>query len=177
MMIACMAFDFGTTTGVSWVVAPRTAATVGEAVSRAAELGSRVVKGPTLAQAEVCFEGWRNFHHACWHEYRVHPDLVIEDFILTRFDSSDKRGLDSLRKAAAFLGFRAGFAECYHRVYDAPVREDDPVWYTPSQAMSKATDARLKHWGLWDCPEKYKDKAHIRDARRHMALHISKGLT
>lgn len=176
--LAVFAIDPGTTTGIAWLLGPASAEDVPGVVRRADLYGSSLVRGNQLAQARDLARRWQAFRRHAAFDMGIPPDqhqLVIEDFILIKFNSSEKTGIDPVRMTAAFLGYRAGQAD-YDELHGGVIRDVEPIYQSPSDAMTFATDRRLRRWGMWDCPQKGRDKNHIRDARRHLALRIHRGL-
>jgi hypothetical protein len=159
-----MAIDPGLRTGVaigSWAAGARTPADI--------EISMSYTLGPEpdeVAQARELATLWFDVRS----QFFPNVDLVIEDFILIRLNSSARSGISPARVAAALQGYRAATADVYERQGYGPTAPIDVVWQQPGQAKGFATDSRLRHWGLW---VKGTHAAHQRDAIRHIALRFA----
>ena len=156
-----MGVDPGTGTGAAWCVCGATGT-----------ISTRMGQ-PPLPPQSVCLRG--NYVHQADQLCRVLQGLkrtatkygsdikvivAIEDFILTRLESSEREGLDPVRVTSAFI------TAMEERGLDRNVKI---VYQTPANAKSYATNDRLRHWGVW----KRGAEEHERDAMRHMLLAIT----
>lgn len=151
--VAAMVVDPGGHTGVT-LHAWSDVGTPAERLATRKDLGSNTITGHWTEQAEALAAMWRLFKHEM-HEVRGVPSyLIVEDFILTKFKSSDRTGLYPVWIAGCMYGHLALERERF-------------IWQMPS-AMTFATDERLKEWGLW-----VKGKVHERAANRHFAFFVA----
>jgi hypothetical protein len=159
--------DPGGSSGLAWARV-RDEGTVAERIAAIPELKTATVSDPNwMAQARVISQLWFDFRRAC-HKAGLPAYFVCEDFILTRFKSSDRTGLYPVWVAAAIVGYRNGLADGYESGGFGPAAPVETVWQQPGQAKGYATDERLKRWGLW-----IKGREHERDACRHLAHFIA----
>jgi hypothetical protein len=121
-----------------------------------------------VAQAQALMRLWLGLRMTSQNILRRLPPgggvryiIAIEDFILTRFESSEREGLDPVRVTSSFITL----FETARPHYPAEI-----VYQLPGEAMSYATNDRLRHWGLWSKG----DTEHERDAMRHLLLAITK---
>jgi hypothetical protein len=85
--------------------------------------------------------------------------FTFEDFVLRRRQQGGATGnLTSIWVAAGAVAAAGGLTN------HSPI-----FWEQASSAKTLATDARLKHWGLWE-----KGSPHIRDAWRHFVLRVNR---
>lgn len=158
-----MALDPGSHSGLAWGVV-RDVGMVRERVADRTDYGSMTIQGKDLDQVRLIESEIRKFSGLCQileHEFY----FVCEDFILTRFMSSDRSGLSSPRIASMLHGYRQGLLDTCKKFIAEPVQ---CTYQQPSDAMRYATDARLKDWGLW-----VRGREHERDAWRHWCLFIA----
>lgn len=177
---AIMAVDPGGTTGVATALlngkrAGSTAALLRRAVKKDALRVEQVepaeaYRGTRYAatvQAGLLYRMWHDFVHRAYVENGVPINclfLVIEDFQL-RQRSAD---MAPIRVTEALLAHLAG----RHNAWDGMIRLDHCLRFQqPSEAMTYATNERLRRWGVWSI-----GKQHGRDATRHLALLASKAL-
>lgn len=134
-------------------------------------------------QVEWCLEAeentWEFFGRGVEEELKMAEELVdlvlkhgvnvisIEDFILIKFESSDRDGLSPVRVTAMFdaLMFREFGALYSHK---SAVLENDGVLrrsFTASVAKTAWNDSRLRSVGIWAGMS-----SHQRDAWRHALL-------
>lgn len=151
------ALDPGLTSAYAWGVV-RDEGPVADRLGLKTRSGSATIKDVDwLSQAMVISRDWTTFAEDC--RARHTPAyLVCEDFILTRFKSSDRSGLYPVWVAAALSGHLAGLSGTEQRI----------IWQQPSAAKGYATDARLRDWGIWIV-----GKEHERDAWRHFAHFVA----
>ena len=159
--VALLAFDPGGITGWSMVTT-----TIGK------------IMDPTIQAAQVPTAWWhgqidctaRDKKQVFWREAEaegvaqmerlyedapgVHVGVVIEDFLIRRFDKS-RPFLSPVRLSSAFDQL----------MFDRGVWTDRQM---PSDAMTAITDARLKAWDFYVAD----GLGHARDADRHMLLFI-----
>ena len=153
--------DPGGSSGLAWARV-RDEGTVSERLAARTEPGSDTVSHPDwMEQAKEVVRRWLDFQDRC-HAAGIPAYLVIEDFILTRFKSSDRTGLYPVWIAAAVRGYRNGLADSVPGAANVGT-----VWQLPT-CMTYATDERLKRWGLW-----VRGREHERDAWRHLAFFIA----
>jgi hypothetical protein len=164
--LAVMGVDPGTGTGVAWCVCAATGTIATRMGQPPSPPQSACLRGSYTAQADrLCaiLRGFKNTANAT--QRRTKEDvsiiLAIEDFVLTRMESSEREGLDPVRVTAAFItameerGLQRGV---------------EIVYQSPANAKTYATNDRLRHWGVW----KIGAEEHERDAMRHMLLAITK---
>jgi hypothetical protein len=90
----------------------------------------------------------------------VRTIVAIEDFVLIRFESSERQGLDPVRVTSAFISI----------LEERELNRDiEIVYQSPANAKAYATNDRLRHWGVWEIGA----EEHERDAMRHMLLAIT----
>lgn len=156
-----MAVDPGTHTGVAWAVLGAKGTIAARLATALSPVESETLTGSYTQQAAWLYslfgkiqEDSQDLSEEKGVDIRL--DIAVEDYILTRFDSSDREGLDPVRVTSAFNMLLAV----------------DP--YSPkielqqaSDAMGYATNDRLRHWGVW-VPGSQRE--HERDARRHLLL-------
>lgn len=163
--LAVMGVDPGHVTGVAHCVVAATGTIADRMGQPPSPPVSKVVRGDYIAQAEQLCRIFTGFRATAFDLHRrtstsVRPIIAIEDFILTRFKSSEREGLDPVRITVAFVTM------LHERSLD---RDLEIVYQQPSDAMVYDND-RLRHWGLW----KVGATEHERDAMRHMVLAITK---
>lgn len=159
--------DPGGSSGLAWGRV-RDEGTVAERVAARTFEGSDTVSDPDwLVQARIISQRWFQFRAEC-HLAGLPAYFVCEDFVLTRFKSSDKLGLYPVWVAASILGYRHGMADAYEAGGYGPAAPVEVHWQSPSAAKTYATDERLKSWGLW-----VRGREHERDAWRHFAYFIA----
>jgi hypothetical protein len=160
MKFAAMAVDPGGTTGVAEGLfnagrADSTAGLLRRAVRKNA-LRVYHVEGDYSYQARVLARAWRDFSFYAVAERGIPAEavvLVFETFAL-RQRSVD---LAPVKVTSGFVTL-AGF---------------EPIYQEPSEAMTYATNERLKLWGAYPLTV---GKEHARDALRHLTLRASKAL-
>jgi len=150
---AAMVVDPGGSTGVTMHLWDDMGTTAERMASRK-DLGSETITGHWTEQAEALAAMWRLFKHEMDEVRGVPTWLIVEDFILTKFKSSDRTGLYPVWIAGCMYGHLA-------------TRREQFIWQMPS-AMTFATDQRLKDWGLW-----VKGRVHERAANRHFAFFVA----
>jgi hypothetical protein len=148
-----MVVDPGGSTGVTLHSWDDTGTTAERLASRI-NLGSETLTGHWTAQGEALAARWRLFKHEMEESRGIPCYLVVEDFILTKFKSSDRTGLYPVWIAGCLYGHLATTRQRF-------------IWQMPS-AMTFATDERLKDWGLW-----VKGRVHERAANRHFAFFVA----
>lgn len=163
--LAVMGVDVGTATGVAWCVCPANGTISARMAQPPSPARSACLRGSYVAQADqLCriLLGLKTsaaaIHRKTRRDMRV--IVAIEDFILTRFKSSEREGLDPVRVTSAFI---TAMEE------RSLTRGVEIVYQQPSDAMIYNND-RLRHWDLW----KVGAEDHERDAMRHMLLAIVK---
>lgn len=175
---AIMAVDPGGTTGVARAFlnagkAETTRALLGRAVRKRAlkvdEISPPVDPGPhggPAAQAAKIYRMWWDFQYKANVELSIPYGaiiLVIEEFAL-RQRSADLAPVEVTNALLAYLRSESGG-------WPGIVRQDMLFFQQPSEAMTYATNERLKAWGVWTV-----GADHGRDATRHLALRASKVL-
>lgn len=163
--LAVMGIDPGHATGAAWCVAPATGTISSRMGSCPSPPRSDTLNGSYVEQAEgLChiLQGLRmtanNLRRKTGQEVRL--IVAIEDFVLTRFESSERSGLDPIRITSSFV------TALEMRKLNRGI---ELVYQSPSEAKAYVTNDRLRHWGLWIV-----GKDHERDAMRHMLLAITK---
>lgn len=157
---AVFAVDPGGTTGIFAAYAelkPTLKETLEEGLTnrKAAEVtGDWLYQGREIARLMSRFRFVANVEQQMRMD-RIH--FVFEDFVLRM--PATTTNLTSIWVAASAVSFFNKDGIAAH----------DLVWQQPSHAKTKATDARLKRWGLWE-----KGSPHKRDAARHFALRVDK---
>jgi len=141
---------------------------VSERIASRQFFGHETVVGEDMWQVRTIWLRWQTFRSGCV-KAGIKHELVIEDFILTRLKSSDREGLSPVRIAAMLHGYRHGLADGYESAGFGPTSTLAPVYQQPSAAMTYATNARLKAWGLLVLT----GDPHQRDAFRHLCLRLS----
>lgn len=152
--INIFALDPGTKSGVACGIVG-SSGTVIERLT-GAKIKSVTLEGDFVSQAREARRLFDRFYYGNDRDTFV----VIEDFIL-REQSKDRELLDPIRVASAFLALIEG-----------DVTLEEIHWQQPSQAMTYATNERLRHWGMW-LKGSDKDLEHQRDARRHLCLRVA----
>lgn len=176
---AIMAVDPGETTGVARAFlnakrAETTQALLRRAVRKGAlsvdevrcDAASPGPKGESAVQGAKLYAMWRDFQFKANVELSIPYGaihLVIEDFQLRQRSAE----LWPVEVRAAFIAYLRGESGAWSGI----VREDCLYFQQPSQAMTYATNERLKRWGVWTV-----GKEHGRDATRHLALLASRVL-
>lgn len=164
-----MAVDQGGSTGIAYGILDDTH----ESTLRKLELielkESQTISGHWSTQAVTIAENFSRFRVLCGREFpqAIPAYLVMEDFILTRFASSEREGIYPAWIGGAVHGYRLGMARAYEKGGWGPAAEIGVTWQQPSEAMTFATDERLKSWGFW-----VRGKEHERDAFRHLAYFV-----
>lgn len=159
--------DPGGSSGLAWGRV-RDEGSIAERLAAMNWRGSETVTGPDwLKQAEEISRRWATFRAEC-HLAGLPAYFVCEDFILTKFKSSDRSGLYPVWIAAAVMGYRTGLARAYEEGGFGRAAPIEMTWQSPSQAKTYATDERLRSWGLW-----IKGREHERDAWRHFAYFVA----
>jgi len=134
---------------------------------------SYTIGGTPHAQARQLFSLWRRFYADCLTPpYSATPEnvwMVIESFYLSPDASPGGDVLLSTQVAHTLLGYRYGAADEFDRSHANPIKPIQVAWQTPSEALSYATDERLRRWGLW-----VKGREHERDAFRHLAYFLNR---
>ena len=142
--------------------------TTAERLAARSHDGSDTIEDPDwIAQAREIVRRWTAFRVECARA-GLPAYFVCEDFLLTRFKSSDRSGLYPVWVAAAIAGYRNGLADGYELGGFGPAARVEIFWQLPSQAQGYAIDERLKRWGLW-----VKGREHERDAWRHFAFFVA----
>lgn len=172
---AVMAVDPGGTTGLASALlnaerARTTRALMKRAVRKGAleveQIGSAGDPGPhggPAHQAAQVYKRWLAFQsraHAAGVPFGA-IFLVIEEFAL-RQRSADLAPVAVTNALLAYLRGEGG-------TWAGIVRPDLLYFQQPSEAMTYATNDRLKAWGIWTVAQE-----HGRDATRHLALRASK---
>jgi hypothetical protein len=177
--LAIMTADPGGKTGVAWGFLNAEADTVGAALRRArrkGSLGGAELQGSPESQARWIAERWVDFHYRAISELGCRSedvDLVLEAFDLRQRNVDlapvkvthallsllQKPGVDppsvSQKTDESFSFIRTGTALW-------PFGQ--PIFQKPDQAMTFATNKRLREWDAWVVGSE-----HIRDAMRHLA--------
>jgi hypothetical protein len=153
----------------AWAVGiVRDEGTMADRLAARQESRSSTLREPDwVVQARTISTDWMDFRLDC-HRRGIPAFFVCEDFILTRFKSSDRSGLYPVWVAAAVVGYRNGIADAYESGGFGPAAPIEVVWQQPSQAKTHATDERLRRWGMW-----IKGREHERDAWRHFAYFVA----
>jgi hypothetical protein len=152
-----MAVDPGTHTGVAWAVLGAKGTIAARLSAALSPVKSETLTGLYTQQAAWLFRLYEKILRDVEKKGGdITLEVAVEDYILTRFDSSDREGLDPVRVTSAFTMLLVM----------------DP--YAPTiqlqqagDAMGYATNDRLRHWGVW-VPGSQRE--HERDARRHLLL-------
>lgn len=165
-VIALWCLDPGESSGVAEARVSEEG-TIAERLRGIIDLRTYTISGDEYTQMRQLFNRWEAFQLRC-HRDGVKYEMVIEDFILTRIESSDREGLSPVRVTSAFQGYRHGLAANYEQSGLGPTRTVRPIMQLPSDAMTHATDERLKDWDLW-----VPGKVHEQDACRHLALRVA----
>lgn len=94
---------------------------------------------------------WRDVHMVIEsYQQRPTPHMV------------SKEAHDPVRLASMIIGYRLGKSDMYEEAQLGPTIPVWINWQQPSEAMTHATDERLRAWGAW-----IRGSEHRRDARRH----------
>jgi len=161
------ALDPGGSSAMAWGRV-RDEGSIAERIAARERWGSITISDPDwMKQAREISQRWADFRTDC-HRAGLPAYFVCEDFILTRFGSSDRTGLYPVWVAAAVVGYRNGMADAYESGGFGPAAPIEVIWQSPSTAKTYATDERLKRWGIWIV-----GKEHERDAWRHFAQFIA----
>lgn len=163
--LAVMGVDPGTGTGVAWCVCDATGTITTRMGQPPSPPQSACLRGSYVDQADrLCaiLRGFKNTANATQRRTKEDVSIIvaIEDFVLTRFKSSEREGLDPVRVTSAFITMME------ERRLQRGVKI---VYQSPSDSMIYTND-RLRHWGLW----KVGAEEHERDAMRHMLLALVK---
>ncbi len=166
---AIMAVDPGTATGVAVAVVGARGTMRRRLDDALRPVTSGTLRGSYVSQAHNLMTWWAGLTgeaNLLRNQYRekVTLQLAIEDYILIRFDSSEREGLDTVRVTSAFM-MALALSE---------INPPEPYLQQPSQAATYATDDRLRHWGLWLPGGKYD---HERSARKHLCLRIGENIS
>jgi len=163
-----MTIDQGGSSGVAWARI-RDEGTIAErlAASPAEWRGSATLTGHWQVQMRELSELWFDFRRQC-RKAGLPSFLAMEDFILTRMKSSDRKGLYPVWVGAAMYGYRAGLAAGFESGGFGKAETPEVHWVQPSDHMTYATDERLKRWGLW-----VPGREHERDAWRILAFFVA----
>lgn len=180
---AIMAVDPGGTTGVAQALlrtdrgettkamlrraVRKEALKVGQVVAADVDRGTRF---DALGQAAAVWRAWRDFAYRAQVEYGVpvpYIFLVIEDFALRQRDA-ELSPVEVTFALLALLRTEMGTWPTFSTRVEQRLR-----FQMPSQAMTYATNERLKGWGVYPLTV---GKEHARDALRHLALGASRVL-
>ena len=142
---------------------------IADRLAQRSHWGTTTVTGGELEQARKLWALYRDFRYEC-QKAGLKVEMVIEDFILTRLKSSDRSGISPVRVTSMFMGYRHGLSDAYNMAGFGPTEVIEPVYQQPSDAMTYATDERLRRWGLW-IPGA--EAEHEREATKHFCLRVA----
>lgn len=162
--LGVMAVDPGTETGVAWAVCGASGTIRDRLGSAPSPPKSATLAGPYVGQAYEIFARWVQFIERAEQisnrlGEEIYCSIVFEDYILTRLDSFERHGLDPVRVTSAFCAL---LGDKWNAV----------KYQQPGEAMTFATNPRLKQWGLW-----VKGKDHERAAMKHLVTFLAKDIS
>lgn len=183
MGIAVFAVDPGGKSGVAWGWFNDEADSVKAAIRRARKKGSfgaAELGGDMLCQAWWIAQHWMAFRYKSNVEYRM--PLTDIHFVMESFQLRQMAvDLAPVQVGYATLALLQGgsMEKIVGKKTDEQIRFmvvpdsktyplGEPIMQAPSDAMTYATDKRLKEWGAWVV-----GSPHMRDATRHVLLKLS----
>jgi hypothetical protein len=159
--VAIMAVDPGGTTGVARGTFDLGLGSVRECIAGCDDLESFDVAGDEREQAMGLALEWKEWQF----DRHVEGGIALSDVVLVFEDWTPRLPLKSGERVVFYpVRIPAMFEGLAWRC----LPPDGVRWQLPSTAMTFATDARLRSWGLW-----FRGRVHQRDAARHVAAQLN----